>query len=226
MNEYRMMKRRLLFLAGVLLLPFVVHAQWRIGVNAGTSYNHPVIDRQYMADVQYKDRWGVTLGVMGQYDVSEWLAVRAELDWTQKNWRQTRAVQKSMRYDYTDNYLQLPVMASLSFGGSKVRGFCNAGVYGGYWLNSGRKGYDTNSFGGRAYNFSEDIALDSKRDQRLDFGLLGGAGVEYRFHRRWAAQVEVRYYYSCVSTRKDYMRVDDPRYNSTLALQAGVWYRF
>ena len=42
----------------------------------------------------------------------------------------------------------------------------------------------------------------------------------------WAAQVEMRYYYSFVSTQKDYQRVHDPRYNSTLAVQAGVWYCF
>jgi opacity protein-like surface antigen len=55
---------------------------------------------------------------------------------------------------------------------------------------------------------------------------VGGAGVEYRFASHWAAQVEMRYYYSTVSTQKDYMRNQDPHYNGTLALQAGIWYCF
>jgi hypothetical protein len=50
--------------------------------------------------------------------------------------------------------------------------------------------------------------------------------MEYRFASHWAAQAEMRYYYSVVSTQKDYMRVKDPKYNSTLALQAGVCYFF
>jgi hypothetical protein len=51
-------------------------------------------------------------------------------------------------------------------------------------------------------------------------------GVEYRFAKHWGAQVEARYYYSTTSTQKQYMRVKDFRYNSTLALQAGVMYYF
>jgi hypothetical protein len=50
--------------------------------------------------------------------------------------------------------------------------------------------------------------------------------VEYRFASHWAAQVELRYYYSTVSTVKVNDLVKDYRYNSTMALQAGIWYRF
>jgi len=218
------MKKIITILA--LMLPTLAFAQWRVGVNGGADYNHFSIVKHYQTDYVFKDRWGVTLGVMGQYDVNDWLGIRAELDWTQKNYRHTREVLKNMCYDYTNNYLQLPVMASFGFGGERLRGFCNVGAYGGYWLNSGREGFDTNSFSEIAYNFSENIEFNSNRDQRLDFGLLGGLGLEYRFDSHWAAQAEVRYYYSLVSTQKDYMRVSDPRYNSTLALQAGVWYCF
>lgn len=65
-----------------------------------------------------------------------------------------------------------------------------------------------------------------ERDRRWDFGFVGGAGVEYRFASHWAAQVELRYYYSTVSTVKVNDLVKDYRYNSTMALQAGIWYRF
>ena len=208
------------------MLPMLAHGQWRIGVNGGADVNHFIVDKHYQTDFQYKDRWGLTLGVMGQYDVNQWLGVRAELDWTQKNYRHTRETKQLFNYKYVNNYLQLPVMASFSFGGQKVRGFLNTGVYGGYWLNSSREGYDTNTFSGRTFDFSEDITLDSERDQRWDFGFVGGAGVEYRFASHWAAQVEMRYYYSTVSTQKDYMRNQDPHYNGTLALQAGIWYCF
>lgn len=218
------MKRTILFMA--LMLPTLAFAQWRVGVNGGATYNHFTISKHYMTDYQWDDRWGATLGVMGQYDVNDWLGIRAELDWTQKNYRHHRQVNQLMDYKYVNNYLQLPVMASFSFGGQKLRGFCNAGIYGGYWLTSGREGFETNTFTDRVYEFSEDISFNSERDQRLDFGFLGGLGLEYRFAKHWAAQVELRYYYSCVSQQKDYMHVKDPRYNSTLALQAGFWYCF
>ena len=218
------MKRLITFIA--LVLPSLAFAQWRVGVNGGATYNHSTISKHYMTDYQWKDRWGVTLGVMGQYDVNDWLGVRAELDWTQKNYRLTRQILSYLDYKYVNNYLQLPVMASFSFGGKQLRGFCNAGVYGGYWLTSGREGTDFNNSSEKVYEFSEDIKFNSERDQRFDFGFVGGIGVEYRFCQRWAAQVEMRYYYSTVSTQKDYMRLSDPRYNSTLGVQAGLWYSF
>lgn len=218
------MKRLITFIA--LVLPSLAFAQWRVGVNGGATYNHSTISKHYMTDYQWKDRWGVTLGVMGQYDVNDWLGVRAELDWTQKNYRLTRQILSYLDYKYVNNYLQLPVMASFSFGGKQLRGFCNAGVYGGYWLTSGREGTDFNNSSEKVYEFSEDIKFNSERDQRFDFGFVGGIGLEYRFCQRWAAQVEMRYYYSTVSTQKDYMRLSDPRYNSTLGVQAGLWYSF
>lgn len=218
------MKRLITFIA--LVLPSLAFAQWRVGVNGGATYNHSTISKHYMTDYQWKDRWGVTLGVMGQYDVNDWLGVRAELDWTQKNYRLTRQILSNLDYKYVNNYLQLPVMASFSFGSEQLRGFCNAGVYGGYWLTSGREGTDFNNSSEKVYEFSENIEFNDERDQRFDFGFVGGIGLEYRFCQRWAAQVEMRYYYSTVSTQKDYMRLSDPRYNSTLGVQAGLWYSF
>ena len=218
------MKRLITFIA--LVLPSLAFAQWRVGVNGGATYNHSTISKHYMTDYQWKDRWGVTLGVMGQYDVNDWLGVRAELDWTQKNYRLTRQILSNLDYKYVNNYLQLPVMASFSFGGKQLRGFCNAGVYGGYWLTSGREGTDFNNSSEKVYEFSENIEFNDERDQRFDFGFVGGIGLEYRFCQRWAAQVELRYYHSTVSTQKDYMRLSDPRYNSTLGVQAGLWYSF
>ena len=174
--------KKILFLALAALATLQASAQWRIGVNVGGMYNHYVIDKHYFDDYQYKDRWGVGFGLMGQYDIL--------------------------------------------FGGTKLRGFCHVGAYGGYWLNSRIKGDVFSSFSRKTYDVDQEIPFDSERDQRWDFGFLGGLGMEYRFASHWAAQVEMRYYHSVVSTQKDYMRVKDPKYNSTLALQAGVCYFF
>ena len=211
--------------AMLLMLTAVAHAQWRVGATIGTSANHYRMDRQYMSDYHINDRWGLTMGVTGQYDFTEWLGVRADFNWTQKNHRVLRD-RIPMDYKYVNNYLQLPVMASFSFGGQKLRGFCNLGVYGGYWLSSNYSGVDYNSFVGAPYDVKGHVDFNSDRDQRWDCGFVGGLGVEYRFARHWGAQVEARYYYSTTSVQKQYMRVKDYRYNSTLALQAGVSYFF
>ena len=218
------MKKTLTML--VLMLPMMVFAQWRVGINGGGDLNHFIIDKQYQTDYQFKDRWGGTMGIMGQYDIADWAGIRFELDWMQKNYRQTRETLKVYDYKYVNNYLQLPVMGSFSFGGQKVRGFCNLGIYGGYWLNSSRKGFDYNALTQKGYDFTEKVEFYDDRDRRWDFGFVGGAGLEYRFASHWAAQVELRYYYSTVSTTKVNDVAKDYRYNSTLALQAGLWYCF
>ena len=216
------MKKTLTML--VLMLPMMAFAQWRVGINGGGDLNHFIIDKQYQTDYQFKDRWGGTVGIMGQYDIADWAGIRFELDWMQKNYRQTRETLKVYDYKYVNNYLQLPVMGSFSFGGQKVRGFCNLGIYGGYWLNSSRKGFDYNALTQKGYDFTEKVEFYDDRDRRWDFGFVGGAGLEYRFASHWAAQVELRYYYSTVSTTKVNDVAKDYRDNATLDLQAGLWY--
>ena len=221
-----MMKRKLWMISLFVLCVTTASAQWRIGVTGGATYNVFSMDKQYLDDYRIDGRWGATAGISGQYDVNGWLAVRADLNWTQKNYRKHRIVLSQMDFKYQNNYLQLPVMASFSTGGEKLRGFCNLGVYGGYWFNSYLKGSDYNNCGEYLYTFSKKQDFESDRDQRLDFGLLGGVGVEYRFSPHWAAQAEVRYYYSTVSSTKQYMRVKDYRYNSTTAVQLAAYYIF
>lgn len=216
-------------LLGVMLclLPSTAAGQWRIGLTAGGDWNHYVIDKQYMLDWHFEDRMGLTAGLMGQYDVKDWLAVRAELNWIQKNYRRYRTGElENTDYCVRNDYLQLPLMASLSVGGSRLRGFVNLGVYGGYWVSSRNKGTWVNVFSGITYDFSQKADFNDERDQRLDCGLLGGIGLEYRFARHWAAQVEGRYYYSTTSVQKDYMHYQDPRYHNTSALQATICFLF
>lgn len=220
------MKKRRLLLALALLTTLFANAQWKVGVTAGTDYNVFSIDKQYMADVLFDGRWGITCGVSGQYNFADWFGVRADLNMTQKNYRMHRAYHTAIDMKYRNTYLLLPVMASFSFGGQKLRGFCNLGVYGGYWMHSYRSGDEMNSFTDLSYEFNETLEFSSERDQRWDCGLVGGIGMEYQFAKHWAAQVELRYYYSTTSITKQYMRIKDYRYNSTTAIQVGASYVF
>ena len=199
------MKKKIVMILVAFWMVATAQAQWRVGVTGGAAYNVFNMDQQYMTDYKVDGRWGVT---------------------TQKNYRHSRVVYSDVDYKLTNNYLQLPVMASFSFGGERLRGFCNLGVYGAYWLNSHRKGSDWNSFSDRTFSFDEKVDFYDKRDQRWDCGLVCGLGLEYLINRHWAAQAEVRYYYSTTSTTKQYMRNKDYRYHSTTAIQLGINYIF
>jgi opacity protein-like surface antigen len=220
------MRTKIILLMVAFLVPLGAHAQWSVGVTGGMSYNVLSMDRQYLTDNRVDGLWGATMGVSGQYDINDWLAVRAGLNLTQKNYRQHRVILTDVDYRYQNDYLQLPVMASFSFGGQKLRGLFHLGVYGGYWLQGYLRGHDYNLFNEETLTLSQDVDFNPDRDQRWDFGFLGGIGLEYRIARHWAVRAESLGYYSVVSTTRQYMRVQDYRYNTTVALQLGVSYLF
>ena len=222
------MKRLLIpLIVALSLLPQALHAQWKVGVNGGALFNQFSMDKQYMTDYRYYGAWGVTSNVVAQYNFNSWLGVRTGLGFGQRNYRQTRA-ERADRLDvqYRNDYLILPVMASFSFGGKVVRGFTNLGVYGGYWMVSNRSGKDYSPVIRESYPFSEKVAFNPEKDQRWDFGFTGGVGIACQVARHWSVEAEVLGYYSVVSTVKQYMRVKDYRYNTSLGLQAGVFYLF
>lgn len=207
-----------------------VNAQWRIGGTVGATYNHYSIDTRYMNGINYANAWGFpvfgTFGFIVQYDVLQWLGVRADLNWTSKS-HKVSIPQTGTDYKVHNGYIQLPIMASFSLGYKKIKGFCNLGIYGAYWASAIKNGKE-----GIANEFLNDRYTSEFykcRDQRFDYGLVGGIGVERYFNlfkRDWAWQIEARVYYSTQSTQKHYMRVNDPRYNTTLALQGGLCYFF
>lgn len=223
------MSKKVLGISILLLIPLLANAQWRIGLTAGGTYNTYSRDAHYMNDWHYEGAWGGTIGVMGQYDVTNWFGLRADLNWAMKNHRQYRTL---VRTDYNtfNGYVQMPVLASFSFGNPKLKGFVNLGVYGGYWLNSSESGKWEFPIANATVTGTYDVSFDDRRDQRFDYGLVGGIGLEWRFKlmkQNWAWQIfEARIYYSTQSIQKDYMKVKDPRYNTTLAIQSGFCYFF
>ena len=224
MKIFSRMKKSLV-LSLMYLLPLVSNAQWRIGVTGGGSYNVISADKHYMIDYDYDGRWGGTVGITGGYDFNSWFGLRADINWTQKNYRFSRDYMV-VDHKNTNNYFQMPVMSSFRFGSQKFHGFCNLGVYGGYWSSGRIRGFDTHVFNNKIYYFKKKYEFNDERDQRWDFGLVGGLGMEYMISSHWAAQVELRYYYSTTSTRKDNSINYDPNYNSTTTIQGGISYIF
>ena len=74
------MKKRKMILVCAMLVSMAVHGQWHVGVTAGTDYNVYTMDKQYESDWQLQGRWGATMGITGQYDVTDWLGIRADLN--------------------------------------------------------------------------------------------------------------------------------------------------
>ncbi len=223
-----MRNKAFLIAAVLMMLPVGLRAQWRVGVIEGAVYNIHSQDVHYMTDFSLNGAFGLNSGISGQYSFNKWLGVRADLIFAQRNYKLSRTDLSEIKYNYLNNYLLLPVMASFSFGGDNfpLRGFANLGYYGGLWLTSHRFGTEYNSMSEKTYEFAGPVAFNQEKDNRLDTGLVGGVGMELRCNKHLGVQIEARCYYSLTSQVKDYMKVKDYRYDTTIGLQAGVYYIF
>ena len=216
-----------LLLTVFVFLASPASAQWRIGVSGGADYNWYSIKTNYQTDYRYDGAWGWNAAIFTQYDFLPWVGLRAEVEASEINYRFYRTGYfTSTNYITHNTYLKLPVMTQFRFGGEKVHGFLNAGVYAGCWLAGRQKGTITDPRNGRVMTINEPYVFNKEKDQRADFGLAGGVGIEYLPAEHWAIHIEGRCYYSFISQTKPYMIVRDNRYNTTLTIQAGVSYIF
>lgn len=224
----------------MLLASQICAAQtWKMGVTVGGDINDYSIDTQYQYDWRYHDAKGLTVGVICQYQLNEWFALRTDINYTQKNYRQNRTGKAFCEnYKHHNSYVQLPLMASFSFGGERLRGFLNLGAYGAYWAGGSITGTTTEEImydilDEEKYDMSnipapvdQSYPFNSVRDNRIEFGTVGGVGMEYSINDHWAVQGEIRMYYALTSTTKDYMIVRNPRFNTTTAIQLGCAFCF
>ena len=198
-------------------------ASWVIGVTGGASLNWQTRDAGYAYDMAYSAGWGAIGSVSVQYEALDWLFARVDVQFMQKNYKMQRMTpvlaEKNVHTDYSNNYLQVPLLADWTFG-ANVRSHLYTGIYMGGWLN-GRTNrvlaYD-GSTQQNAYTFTTD-------DNRFDVGLAGGVGITYDVLPKLRVGGEVMLYYSLMSTMKKQPHMNFPRYNNTLTISVTASYR-
>jgi hypothetical protein len=232
------MKIKILLSAWVLLVGATAYAQneepkspnrLHVGISGGYTYNQLVTSIGYRPFTTYEEKGGFTVGLPVVYRVADWFSLQVEPSVVQKNylWRRTEYYNfEDLIYPRphqltTNTYLQLPLLAHFSFGGEKLRGFCAPGAFAGYWAGSHIKGIMLDGVF-LPYEYDEAFTFDSRRDKRLEYGLLLGMGLEYTYNNLCTFVLEGRYYHGLSDLQKDYMLQQTPRYNSTYALQLGV----
>ncbi|MFC6102407.1 porin family protein [Olivibacter domesticus] len=214
-------------------------AQLEVGISGGYNKNYLYTSTGYRAFTKYDAVSGFELGVPIQYHFNEWLAIQAEPSYIQKNYEQNRShFFEGVYQKNTNSYIQLPLMAHFSFGGKQLRGFLNIGGYGAYWASGKVKGAVANVFDNgpeipddqdideyfqlnQPHHYNEKYTFDSRRDRRLELGLMAGIGIEYAILNKYRLFVEGRYYYSLSDQQKNYMINQIPRYNDTYGVRIG-----
>jgi hypothetical protein len=196
-----------------------------MGFLGGYTHNHLYTSVGYRPSTAYENKDGFAAGVPIKYVVNDWFCLQTEFSVLQKNykWLHTDyyAFDSTPYQNVKNTYLQLPVMTQFSFGGEQLRGFCALGGFAGYWAGSRIKGMalDLNEM---EYAYNEKYAFDKRRDNRIEYGLVFGWGLEYKYENYCTIVLEGRYYYSTSDLQKNYMLGLIPRYNDTYVIQAGV----
>ena len=222
---------------------FIPHAaaQLSAGIEGGYNKNYLVTNNANRAFTNYQPLNGFEVGIPVQYKIRDWFAIETEPAFVQKNYNQERSVFFAGVYqDNYNSYFQLPLMGHFMFGGQRLKGFVNAGIYGGYWLGGKVKGEmpnilditDSESSGNsiydyeHPYSYNEKYSFDNRKDRRLSAGWIGGLGLSYDLNGRYQVFTEGRALYDFTDQQKNYMTNQVPRYNTTYSINAGLLVHF
>ena len=197
----------------ICLLP--VHAQigeqrqnFAIGINGGVNLNSV----SFSPSVSQKNLLGMTGGITARY-ISEIYfnmicGAQIELNYSQHGWDEFYEDYPTLKYTRKMNYVEIPFLAHLAFG--KERGFqffIHAGPQIGFFIGDNRTiegEWKDNNWTNPGITVEQH---DKSVDNRFDYGIAGGAGIEFRT-KVGCFLAEGRYYYALAdfysSTKKDY----------------------
>jgi len=179
-----------------------------IGAKAGATISSmsfsPKIDQAMLP--------GFIAGIVARYTEERHFGIIAELNIQQRGWREKYDPGDNFSYSRTLTYLQLPLLTHIYFGSDRFKGFVNLGPEIGYMLTSSINAdfdyTDINSVTGypMGYRVNQQLAMDIQN--RFDYGISGGVGMEYVAKRRHSIIIEGRFYYGLGNifhaTKKDY----------------------
>lgn len=200
----------------LLSFPLFAHAQigehrntLSIGGNAG--YNLTTI--RFTPKVVQNMKGGMNLGFTARYTVEKYFStiasVQAEVNYSQMGWKEDIRNQNDQpvinattgvaeQYERTINYIQVPFFAHLAWGRENrgVNFFVNAGPQFGVYLSESTK----SNFDWDKRNMSERsntvVAQDTMSvENKIDYGIAAGAGMELATKKLGRFTIEARYYY-------------------------------
>lgn len=125
----------------------------------------------------------------------------------------------------TANYLEIPLLAKAQFGGEKFKGYAVLGPYAGYWIGGKTKTTILGAESNESIEFDNDINDDGYRQNRLDFGLSGGIGMQYAIGRG-NIFLDARYDFGLSDRNKYETEPDGYKKQSNRSAQLSLGYAF
>lgn len=179
-----------------------------IGFNAGINMNSV----SFQPSVKQKSLLGINSGLTVRYISEKYFnmicGAQLELNFSQHGWDEYYEDFPDLQYTRKMNYVELPFLAHLAFGRERgLQFFIHMGPQIGFFLGDSytqSEGWDD----AVAWNPNLNVEQhDKKVENKFDYGIAGGLGLELRT-KAGNFVIEGRYYYALSdfykSTKKDY----------------------
>lgn len=219
-----MIKIKPFFIAALLLAGFTLPATAQIGearsnlsvgINGGVNLN----SASFTPTIKQNSLMGITGGLTARYISEKYFAMicgaQVELNVSQRGWDQLFEIpgengepvkDPSQIYTRKMTYIDIPFLAHLAFGRDRgLQFFIHAGPQIGFLISESEKieGVNIDNLSN-----TQKAVYGVKIQNKFDYGIAGGGGVELRTKKAGSFIVEGRYYFALSdfysTTKKDY----------------------
>ncbi len=140
---------------------------------------------------------GKTAGVSVKYWEERNFGLIVELNYEQRGWAEDFK-EYPFSFERRLDYIQLPLLTNIFFGGRHVNGFFNLGPEFGYMIGSSYKAnFDVHNIDNipdfPSDRVTEQMTLEPSK--KFDYGISAGAGIEFIIKRKHRINLEGRYYF-------------------------------
>lgn len=176
-----------------------------VGVNGGISINSVMFTPNIPQNTMITPNFGVTLRLISEKYFAMICGTQLEINFVQRGWDE-KFEDPNNSYRRTLNYIEMPFLAHLAFGkdkGNGVQGFLNIGPQIAFLLSEKEKFSDNFEPLNRvSYHYRKKI------NNKFDYGITGGLGIEIKNKKAGNFILEGRYYFALSdmfkNTKKDF----------------------
>jgi hypothetical protein len=177
-------------MALIFSAPITSFAQFSVGLQGGANLSKmDFTNNQSYRLTEIDHKQGFIGGIVLQFLGEKHAGIQAEINYSQRGWIENDTTGTDhLKISNQMDYLEMPILTYITIGGGNLHGLFNIGPYVGYGLN--RKITTQNLSTGASEE--EDYVFSDNKDNQFDFGLMVGAGIEYKL-KYGKVSAEARY---------------------------------
>ena len=185
------MKKNIIIAAFLLLGAATATAQkgFKPELSFGATGGMTLSKMNFSPTIVQKYLPGPTIGVAFRYISEKYFGIQAEIRYTSRGWKDYWEDYPEYNFERRLNYLEVPILTHIYFGNNRIRGFVNLGPQLSFFLNDSSTGNMTDV--SELQTEHHTLAVDNK----FDYGITGGGGLELRFRGKHSFLLEGRYYF-------------------------------